>query len=52
MSRFEYGTKHRTRNRIYRMPTLHDAIQAWKEQDHPNEWLVVERAVTDWQETE
>ena len=39
----EYGLRHVDNERVFHMHSLTDAINAWKEQDFPEHWQVVER---------
>ena len=52
MNRHEYGLKHVDNERVFHMHSLTDAIQAWREQDFPDHWQIVERHTTRWQEVE
>ena len=52
MSRQEYGLKHIDADRVFHMHSLTEAINAWKEQDFPERWQVVERWKSDWSEVE
>ena len=48
----EYGIRHKNNPHVYTAHTLTDAIQAWREQDFPDHWQIVERHTTRWQEVE
>ena len=48
----EYGIKHVDNERVFHMRSLTEAINAWKMQDHPDHWQIVERHTTHWQEVE
>ena len=48
----EYGIKHVDNERVFRMHSLHDAIQAWREQDNRDHWQIVERWKSPWSEVE
>ena len=48
----EYGLKHIDDERVFHMHSLTDAIQAWREQDFPERWQIVERHTTKWEEVE
>ena len=48
----EYGIKHVDDERVFHMRSLTDAINAWKLQDAPDHWQIVERHTTHWQEVE
>lgn len=48
----EYGLRYRTEERVFHMRTLHDAVNALKEQDNPDKWEIVERYRSPWKETE
>ena len=50
MNRHEYGLKHVDNERVFHMRSLHDAINAWKMQDFPDHWQIVERHTTKWEE--
>ena len=52
MNRHEYGLKHIDNERVFHMRSLHDAIQAWREQDNRDHWQIVERHTTKWSEVE
>ena len=52
MSRQEYGLKHVDNERVFHMRSLHEAINAWKMQDSPDRWQIVERHTTRWTEVE
>ena len=48
----EYGIRHIDDERVFHMHSLTDAIQAWREQDFPERWQIVERHTTKWEEVE
>ena len=48
----EYGLKHIDNERVFHMHSLTEAINAWKEQDAPAHWQIVERWKSDWSEVE
>ena len=48
----EYGIKHVDNDRVFHMHSLTDAIQAWREQDFPDHWQIVERFISPWTEVE
>ena len=50
--RHEYGLKHVDNERVFHMRSLTEAINAWKMQDFPERWQVVERWKSDWSEVE
>ena len=52
MNRHEYGLKHVDNERVFHMRSLHDAVNALKEQDFPERWQIVERHTTHWTEVE
>ena len=52
MSRHEYGLKHVDNERVFHMRSLHDAVNALKEQDFPERWQIVERPIGRWTEVE
>ena len=52
MSRQEYGLKHVDNERVFHMRSLHDAVNALKEQDFPDHWQIVERHTSRWTEVE
>ena len=52
MNRHEYALKHVDHERTFHMKSLTDAINAWKEQDFPDHWQVVERWKSPWSEVE
>ena len=52
MNRQEYGLKHIDADRVFHMHSLTDAIQAWREQDFPERWQIVERWKSHWSEVE
>ena len=48
----EYGLKHIDADRVFHMRSLHDAVNALKEQDFPERWQIVERHTSRWTEGE
>ena len=52
MNRQEYGLKHVDNERVFHMRSLHDAVNALKEQDFPERWQIVERPIGRWTEVE
>ena len=52
MNRHEYGLKHVDNERVFHMKSLHEAVEAWKMQDAPDRWQVVERWKSHWSEVE
>ena len=46
----EYALKHVDHERTFHMKSLTDAINAWKEQDFPERWQIVERHIGRWEE--
>ena len=48
--RSEYGLKHIDDERVFHMHSLADAIQAWREQDNRDNWQIVERHTSRWEE--
>ena len=52
MNRQEYGLKHVDNERVFHMHSLTEAIQAWREQDFPERWQIVERHIGRWTEVE
>ena len=48
----EYGLKHVDNERVFHMHSLHEAVNAWKEQDAPAHWQIVERWKSHWSEVE
>ena len=52
MNRHEYGLKHIDADRVFHMHSLTEAINAWKEQDAPAHWQIVERHISRWTEVE
>ena len=52
MNRHEYGLKHIDNERVFHMHSLHDAINALKEQDFHERWQIVERHTSRWEEVE
>ena len=48
----EYGLKHVDNERVFHMRSLHDAVNALKEQDFPERWQIVERWKSHWTEVE
>ena len=48
----EYGLRHVDNERVFHMRSLHDAIQAWREQDNRDHWQIVERWKSLWSEVE
>jgi hypothetical protein len=52
MNRHEYGLKHVDNERVFHMHSLTEAINAWKMQDSPDRWQIVERHTSHWTEVE
>ena len=52
MNRHEYGLKHVDDEHVYHMHSLTDAVNAWREQDAPERWQIVERHISKWAEVE
>ena len=52
MNRHEYAIKHVDHERTFHMRSLHDAVNALKEQDFPERWQIVERHTSRWTEVE
>ena len=48
----EYALKHVDHERTFHMRSLHDAINALKEQDFPDHWQIVERWKSHWSEVD
>ena len=48
----EYGIRHVDNPRVFHMRSLTEAINAWKLQDHPDHWQIVERFSGPWAEVE
>ena len=48
----EYGLKHIDADRVFHMHSLTEAINAWREQDFPERWQIVERHISKWSEVE
>lgn len=48
----EYALKHVDHERAFHMHSLHDAINALKEQDFPERRQIVERHIGRWEEVE
>lgn len=48
----EYALKHVDNERVFHMRSLTEAINAWREQDNPDKWEIVERYRSPWKETE
>ena len=48
----EYGLRHVDNERVFHMRSLHDAVNALKEQDFPERWQIVERPIGRWTEVE
>lgn len=48
----EYGVTQRNSDQVFHMKTLNDAVEVWKGQGDPNQWLVVERWTSPWEEVE
>ena len=48
----EYALKHVNHERTFHMRSLHDAVNALKEQDFPERWQIVERHIGRWEEVE
>ena len=46
----EYALKHVDHERTFHMHSLHDAVNALKEQDFPDHWQIVERHISRWEE--
>ena len=48
----EYGLKHIDNERVFHMRSLTEAINAWKMQDNRDNWQIVERHTSRWEEVE
>ena len=48
----EYGLRHVDNERVFHMKSLTEAINAWKMQDSPDRWQIVERFIGPWAEVE
>ena len=46
----EYGIRHIDNERVFQMRSLHDAVNALKEQDNRDHWQIVERHIGRWEE--
>lgn len=46
----EYALKHVDHERTFHMHSLHAAVEAWKMQDFPDHWQIVERHISKWEE--
>ena len=48
----EYALKHIDNERVFHMRSLTEAINAWKMQDNRDNWQIVERHTSNWEEVE
>lgn len=52
MSTLEYGVSKRGDNWVMKERNLTQALQAARDADNPDEWRIMERAVSEWTEVE